>query len=111
MFAADFSISDLERLGPAIESLLDSGKLTENEHWAVDIAGRAATDLVSIRHTEVAAQFYARPDIAERSADTIRSWLQDNPDAAAGTVVSVCGRMHVASHEKNGNLQLTQFLD
>jgi len=111
MFAKDFSISDLERLGPIIEQLLKSGKLTENEKWAVDLSCRAATDLASIRHSEVARHFYTRPDIEEQTATTVASWLADNSNATAGTVTAICGRMHVASIGPGGKLQLTPILD
>lgn len=40
MFARDFSMTDLERIGPVIESLLVSGKLTDEERDAVDLCGR-----------------------------------------------------------------------
>jgi len=111
MFAKNFTISDLERLGPVIEQLLNSGKLTEDEWWAVDISARAATDLASIRHSDVAHEFYSRPEIEERTSVTVGSWLADHPDAPAGTVVSICGRMNVASVGSDGQLQLTPILE
>jgi hypothetical protein len=111
VFAKDFNISDLERLGPIIERLLESGKPTDDEVWAVDLCFHAASDLASIRHTEVAREFYARPEIQERSADSIRSWLATNGDAKPGTVVSICGRIHVVSMGMDGNLQLCPVLD
>jgi len=111
MFAKDFTISDLERLGPIIEQLLGSGKLTGDEWWAVDISARAATDLASIRHSDIAREFYSRPEIEERTSATVASWLADNPDAQAGTVVPICGRMNVASVGSDGKLQLTPILD
>ena len=111
MLAPDFSIADLERVGPVIENLLDSGKLTEEEHCVVDLCGRAATDLVSIRHYEVAIRFYARPDIEKQSADTIAAWLSVNSDAEPGTVTLIAGRMHVAYICRDGTLQLTPVLD
>ncbi len=49
MFAKDFSIKDLERLGTIIERLLQSDKLTEDEKWAVDQSCRAAAELAQIR--------------------------------------------------------------
>jgi len=48
------SIQDLDRLGPIVESLLQSKKLTDDEKWAVDLSCRAATDLARIRHSELA---------------------------------------------------------
>lgn len=110
MFAKDFNFSDLERLGPIIEQLLESGKLTAEETWAVDIAGRAATDLASIRHSEVAQNFYARPDIQGQTESTTESWLEENPHADPGTVAMICGRLNVASIGINGKLQLTPIL-
>ena len=107
MFAKDFSISDLERLGPIIEQLLESGKLTDEEKWAVDISCRAATDLASIRHSEVAQEFYSRPDVQDKTEMTTATWLAEHPDAAPGTVTMICGRMNVASIGTDGRLQLT----
>lgn len=111
MFAKDFSISDLERLGPIIEQLLESGKLTADETWAVDISCRAATDLASIRHSDVAQKFYSRPDIEGQTETTTESWLVENPDAEPGTVAMICGRLNVASIGTDGKLQLTPVFD
>lgn len=72
---------------------------------------RAANDLAEVRHSEVAGAFYARDDIQQRSAETIRSWLAANPDATPGTVTAVCGRMHVASVGRDGKLQPFPLLD
>ncbi len=83
MFAKDFSIKDLERLGTIIERLLQSDKLTEDEKWAVDQSCRAAADLAQIRLSEIAREFYARPDIDERCANSISEWLVNNVDAKA----------------------------
>jgi len=111
MFAKEFSISDLERLGPIIEQLLESGKLTADETWAVDISCRAATDLASIRHSEVAQKFYSRPDIKQHTETTTKSWLAENPNAEPGTVAMICARMNVASIGIDGKLQLTPVFD
>ncbi len=111
MFAKDFSFTDLERIGPVVEQLLESGKLTADEKWAVDISCRAAMDLASIRHTEVAQKFYARPDIQQRTEETINSWLAQNPNADPGTVTMICARTYVASIGRDGELQLTPVLD
>lgn len=111
MFAPDFSIADLERIGPVIESLLDSGKLNAEEHSVVDLCCRAATDLASIRHSEIATRFYSRPDIETQFANSIAAWLAEHSDAEPGTVTSIAGRMHVASTGRDGTLQLTPLLD
>ena len=111
MFAKDFSISDMERLSRIIEQLLESGKLTADEKWAVDLSGRAAADLAFIRASEVAREFYARPDIQEESAKTTASWLAENSNAKPGTVTCICGRMHVASIGTDGELQLSPIFD
>ena len=97
MFAQGFSIRDLERLGLIVECLLRSGKLTDDEKWAVDQSCRAATGLAHIRHSEIAKAFYARPDIEERCANSIAESLMNNNDAKPGTVTAVFSRMHVAS--------------
>lgn len=104
-------MSDIGRLGPIVEQLLESGKLTEDERMAVDLTFRAAADLALIRHSEIAREFYARRDIQERTATTLEKWLADNSDAAPGTVTAICGRLHVASMGGNGKLQLTPILD
>ncbi len=111
MFAKDLSVADLERLGPIIEQLLQSGRLTDDEKWAVDLSCRAAMDLVQIRHSEVAKDFYGRPDIQERSENSIAEWLMHNADAAPGTVTAICGQMHVASCGEDGKLNLFPLLD
>jgi len=111
MFAPDYSHDDVTRVGPIIESLLHSGRLTDDEHAAVDLCCRAAADLASIRHSETATKFYARPDIQSRSADTVDAWLHDHGDAEPGTVTSIMGRMHVASIGRDGILLLTPILD
>ena len=111
MFAPEFSISDTERIGPIIESLLNSEKLNADEHAAVDLCCRAAFDLATIRHSEIAKQFYARADIMEKSTVSISEWLADNPDAAPGTMTGIAGRMHVASVGRDGKLQLTPVLE
>ena len=110
MFAPHFSITDLERVGPVIESLLDSGKLTDEERYMVDLCCRAATDLVLIKHSEVAIRFYGRPEIEKRTADSVAAWLSEHPDAEPGTVTSIAGRMHVASIGRDGKLQLTPMI-
>ena len=102
MLAKDFSLHDLRRLGPIIERLLQSGKLTEDEKWAVEQSSRAAADLAHIRHSEVAKAFYARPEIYERCSNSIQEWLAANPQAKPGTVTAICGRMYVASYDPNG---------
>ncbi len=107
----DFSVSDLDRIGPVIESLLDSGKLTDEEHSAVELCGRAATDLASIRHSEEAIRFYTRPDVETQAAHSVAAWLSEHPDAEPGTVTPIAGRMHVASIGRDGNLQLTPILE
>ncbi len=71
MFAKDLRIQDLDRIGPIVETLLQSERLTDDEKWAVDLAGRAAFDLAQIRHSEIARAFYARSDMEERSANSI----------------------------------------
>lgn len=67
MFGPDYSHADVARVGPIVESLLDSGRLTDEERDAVDRCYRAAADLAAIRHSEVATKFYARSDIQTRS--------------------------------------------
>jgi hypothetical protein len=111
MSADDFSIEDLDRLIPIVERLMQSGKLTEEEKWAVDQSCRAASDLLFIRHSETAKAFYARPDVEERRKNSIREWLAENSGAKPGTVTSICGRMHVASYDHDGILGLYPFID
>jgi len=111
MLAKAFTITDVERLGPIIEQLLNSEKLTDDEKWAVDLSGRAASDLAHIRHSEVAQKFYARPDTQERAANSIAEWLGQNADAAPGTMTAICGKLHVASYGKNGKLSLHPLQD
>lgn len=106
VFAREISISDMERLGPVIEQLLDSGKLTEDERWAVDLAARAAADLALTRHSETAVKFYDRSEMQKRLADSVSTWLAANANAEPGTVTTIAGRIHVASIDRNGRLQL-----
>ena len=111
MFAPDYSHDDVARVGPIIESLLNSGRLTDDEHDAVVLCCRAAADLAAIRHSEIASEFYARSEIQVQSASAVEAWLRDHPDAEPGTVTSVMGRMHVASAGRDGKLWLTPILD
>ena len=111
MFAPNYSLDDVARVGPIIESLLNSDRLSDAEREAVDLCCRAAADLASIRHSEVAQRFYARPDVQTQSSDTVTRWLQSNADAGPGTVTSIMGRLHVASVDHDGDLQLTPIHD
>ena len=111
MLAPDFSISDIERIGPIVESLLKSGKLNADEHAAVDLCGRAAFDLANIRHSEVAREFYSRAEIMDKTTASISEWLEDNPDADPGTITGIAGRMHVATIRRDGKLQLAPLLE
>lgn len=111
MLSSDVTVADLEQIGRVLEPLINSTRLSDDEKWAVETAVRAANDLADIQHSEVARAFYAREDIQQRSAETIQSWLAANPDAPAGTVTAVCGRMHVASVGRDGKLQLLPLLD
>ena len=111
MLAPDFSISEFERVGPIIESVLKSEKLNAAERAAVDLCARAAFDLANIRHTEVAQQFYSRADIMDKSTASISKWLTDNPNAEPGTITGIAGRMHVATIGRDGKLQLTPILE
>jgi len=94
MHASEFSVADIERIGPVIESLLKSDKLSPEEHSAVDLCGRAAADLALIRHSEVTQQFYERPDVTAQSGLSAAEWLENHPDAEPGTLTSITGRMH-----------------
>jgi len=105
MFEQDFSIKDLERLGPIVERLLQSGKLTDDEKWAVDQSCRAATDLAHIRHSDVAQTFYARSDIEERCESSIDEWLAQAFGPAEGNsglrvLASGVGRPGVQGHDR-----------
>ena len=111
MFASEFSIADIERVGPVIESLLESGKLTADERSAVDLCGRAAADLAMIRHSEAAVKFYAREDVESRTANSTAEWLSLHADAEPGTVTAIAGRIHVAYYDRDGGLQLTPVRD
>lgn len=111
MSAKDLKIQDLDRLGLIVETLLQSDRLSDDEKWAVDLAGRAASDLAQIRHSEIASAFYARSDMAERSANSISEWIAGNMNATPGTVTSICGRMYVASYDPAGILNLYPILE
>jgi len=74
MLAPDFSIADVESIGPVIESLLNLEKLNAKERAAVDICARAAFDLANIRHTEIAQQFYSRIDIKDHQLAVMASF-------------------------------------
>ena len=111
MFAKDFTIQDVERMGPIIEGLLESNKLTEDEKWAVELSCRAAHDLAQIRHSEIASAFYGRPDIEDRRANSIAEWLKQNKHASPGTVTTICGKVYVASYDAEQTLSLYPILD
>ncbi|TWT85166.1 hypothetical protein CA13_66480 [Planctomycetes bacterium CA13] len=102
---------NFDRIGPVLETLVDSDRLTSDERRAVELCARAAADLISLEHQERMREYYARQDVSQRSADTIAAWLESNPNAEPGTVVAVSCRMHVASFDRSGRLQLTPFLD
>ena len=111
MFTSEFSVEDIRRVGPVIESLLESDKLSPEEHSAVELCGRAAADLALIRHSEVAKQFYERTDIKAQSELSTEEWLRNHPDAEPGTITAIAGRMHVVSVGRDGKIQLTRILD
>lgn len=111
MHAPEFNMTKIERIGPVIKSLLESDKLSPEEHAAVDLCGRAAADLALIRHSEIAKQFYNRPDVQGQSGLSAAKWLESHPDVEPGTVTSITGRMHVASVGRDGKLQLSPILD
>jgi len=111
MFASDITFADLERLGAVTEPLVNSTRLTEDEKWAIETAVRATAELVMIRHSEVARNFYARDEIHQRSVENVEAWLRANHDAPPGTVTAICGRLHVASVDTDGILRLYPVLE
>jgi len=111
MFSKELNIADIDRMGPIVEQLIQSGRLSDDETWAVDLSCRAACDLVQIRHSKIAKQFYSQPEIQNECAKTINEWINDNPDATPGTLTAICGQMHVASWGKDGKLGLYPLSD
>ena len=95
---------NFDRIGPVLEALVDSDRLTSDERRAVELCARAAADLISLEHQERMREYYARQDISQRSADTIAAWLENNPNAEPGTVVAVSCRIGIGTRIAPGSL-------
>ncbi len=98
---------DFEKLGPVLESLTSSDRVSEKERRAIELCARAAVDLLSIEHEQTMQEFYDRPNIQRIESKLIERWLDENINAAAGMSVLTHGRWYVSSYASNGKLQLT----
>ncbi|MBC8356351.1 MAG: hypothetical protein H8E66_30605 [Planctomycetes bacterium] len=98
---------DFEKLGPVLESLVNSDRVSEKERRAIELCARAAVDLLSIEHEQTMQEFYNRPDVQRFESQQIERWLEENQNVAAGMSVLTHGRWYVSSYASNGKLQLT----
>jgi len=71
MLASEIKIEDFRRIGPILERLILSEKLTADEKRAVDFCARAAFDFAQMRHSAIAKEFYSRGDVQERTVHSI----------------------------------------
>ncbi len=100
---------DFQKLGPVLESLVNSDRISDEERHAIELCARAAVDLLSIEHEHSRQEFYNRPDIIRVESHCIDRWLKENQNAAAGVSVLTHGRWYVSSYASNGKLQLTSI--
>lgn len=98
---------DFEKLGPVLEALVKSDRVSDEEHRAIELCARAAVDLLSIEHEQKMKDFYSRPKIQRIETQQLERWLDANKNAAAGVSVLAHGRWYVSSYEPDGKLQLT----
>jgi transcriptional regulator of aromatic amino acid metabolism len=98
---------DFEKLGPVLESLVNSDRVSAEERRAIELCARAAADLCSMHHEHTTKEFYSRPDVQRIESELIDRWLKANQGALAGTPVLIHGRWYVSSYTAIGDLQLT----
>ena len=98
---------DFEKLGPVLESLVNSDRVSEEERRAIELCALAAVDLLSVEHEQTIREFYVRPDIQRIESQHLARWLDENQNAAAGMSILTHGRWYVSSYALNGKLQLT----
>ena len=98
---------DFDRIGPVLESLVNSDRVSAEERRAVELCARAAVDLLSAQHEQAMQQFYERPDIQRIETEHVKHWLDTNQGAPAGMSVLTHGRWYVSSYADDGKLQLT----
>tara|TARA_R110002073_G_scaffold335442_2_gene527419 strand:- start:3511 stop:3879 length:369 start_codon:yes stop_codon:yes gene_type:complete len=98
---------DFEKLGPVLEALVNSDRVSDEERRAIELCARAAVDLLSIEHEQKMKDFYSRPKIQRIETQQLERWLDANKNAAAGVSVLTHGRWYVSSYEPDGKLQLT----
>ena len=101
---------DFEKLGPVLEALVNSDRVSDEERRAIELCARAAVDLLSIEHEQTMHNFYRRPEIQRIETQHLERWLDDNQNSAAGVSVLTHGRWYVSSYEPNGKLQLTPIV-
>jgi len=98
---------DFEKLGPVLEALVNSDRVSDEERRAIELCARAAVDLLSIEHEQKMKDFYSRPKIQRIETQQLERWLDANENTAAGVSVLAHGRWYVSSYERDGKLQLT----
>ena len=98
---------DFNTLGPVLESLVNSDRVSKEERRAIELCARATADLLSLQHEQTMQEFYSRPNIQRIESELIDRWLDANQGAPAGMTVLTHGRWYVSSYTANGKLQLT----
>ncbi|MDM4018131.1 hypothetical protein [Roseiconus lacunae] len=97
---------DFNKLGPILETLINSDRISEEERRAIELCARASVDLLSLQHEQTMQEFYSRPNIQRIESELIASWLDANQGAPAGRSVLTHGRWYVSSYAADGKLQL-----
>ncbi len=98
---------DFDKIGPILESLVGSERVSKDERRAIELCARAAADFLSFQHEQKMENWYVRPNIQRVESDCINRWLDANQGAAAGVSVLTHGRWYVSSYAADGKLQLT----
>ncbi|MCS7471723.1 hypothetical protein NZK35_34185 [Stieleria sp. ICT_E10.1] len=102
---------DFDKIGPILESLVGSDRVTDAERRAIDLCARAAVDFMQAKHSVTMDSFYARYDIQQHAAKSKSDWLRRHQDARAGEMAFIATKWYVTSHDPDGRLQLTEVAD
>lgn len=102
---------DFDKIGPVLESLVNSDRVTDVERRAIELCARAAIDFMHAEHGELMDSFYARHDIQQHIGESKADWLDRHPNAQAGEMAFIVTDWHVSTHGPDGKLQLTKVAD
>ena len=102
---------DFDKIGPILESLVGSDRVTDAERRAIDLCARAAVDFMHAKHSVTMDAFYARNDIQQHAAKSKSDWLNRHQNAKAGEMAFIATKWYVTSYDPDGRLQLTEVAD